>query len=254
MQRTYYGGAWSADGRTFFYTVVDHVYRPHQVWRHVVGTDPAADVLVLQEDDRHFEVSVRTTRCGQWVLIHAASRESAESWAIPAAEPTATPVTVGGRREGHEYAVESVPDGPQPFLAVTNHGSAREFTLSWVSLGATDPATWRSAIDAPLPGEREVAGSDLDPGSSVARRFLAVDAFSGHVVVSLRESGRPALYVAPVIASGLDWASARALRPAPGSSIELGTNEEFDAAFVTVVVQSRIDPPVWTDHPFDPVG
>ncbi len=47
MERTYYGGAWSADGRTFFYTVVDHVYRPHQVWRHLVGTDPATDVLVL---------------------------------------------------------------------------------------------------------------------------------------------------------------------------------------------------------------
>ena len=103
VERTYYGGAWAADGRTFFYTVVDHVYRPHQVWRHVVGTDPAADVLVLQEDDRRFELSVRTTRCGQWVLIHAASRDSAETWAIPAAEPTAAPATVGGRREGHEY-------------------------------------------------------------------------------------------------------------------------------------------------------
>ena len=254
VERTYYGGAWAADGRTFFYTVVDHVYRPHQVWRHVVGTDPAADVLVLQEDDRRFELSVRTTRCGQWVLIHATSRDSAETWAIPAAEPTTAPATVGGRREGHEYWVESVPDGPEPFLAVTNHGGAREFTLSWVGLGVTDPATWRSAIDAPLPGESDVTDPGLDPHSAVLRRFQAVDAFSGVVVVSLRESGRPTLYVTPVTASGLDWPSARALRSAPGSSIELGTNEEFDASFVTVVVQSRVDPPVWTDHPFDPSG
>ncbi len=42
MPRTYYGGAWAADGRTFFYTVVDHVYRPHQVWRHVVGHRPGS--------------------------------------------------------------------------------------------------------------------------------------------------------------------------------------------------------------------
>ena len=96
MERTYYGGAWSADGRTFFYTVVDHVYRPHQVWRHLVGTDPATDVLVLQEDDRRFELSVRTTRCGRWVLIHAGSRDSAETWAIPAHGPDRRT----GRRSG----------------------------------------------------------------------------------------------------------------------------------------------------------
>ncbi len=254
IERTYYGGAWAADGRTFFYTVADHVYRPHQVWRHEVGTDPVADVLVLQEDDRRFELSVRATRCGQWVLIHAASRESAETWAVPAADPTAAPATVGGRREGHEYLVESVPDGPEPFLAVSNHGGAREFTLSWVGLGATDPATWRSAIDSPLPGDPEVADPESDPPPSVLRRFQALDAFSGVVVVTLRESGRPALYVAPVAASGLDWSNARGLRPAPGSSLELGTNEQFDATSVTVVVQSRVDPPVWTDHPFDPAG
>jgi oligopeptidase B len=254
MERTYYGGAWSADGQTFFYTVVDHVYRPHQVWRHVVGTDPATDVLVLQEDDRRFEVSVRTSRCGRWVLIHAGSRDSAETWAIPAAEPTAAPVTIGGRREGHEYAVESVPDGPQPFLAVTNHGSAREFTLSWVDLGATDPAAWQSAIDVPLPGEVGVTGSEVDSQPVLVRRLLAVDAFAGHVVISLRESARPAHYVVPVCASGLDWSNARVLRAAPGGSIELGANEEFDATFVTVVVQSRVDPPTWTDHPFDPVA
>ena len=93
---------------------MDHVYRPHQVWRHEIGTDPTSDVLVLQEDDRHFELSVRATRCGRWILIHAGSRDSAETWALPATDPTAAPVTVGGRRAGHEYVVESVPGGPRP--------------------------------------------------------------------------------------------------------------------------------------------
>ncbi len=134
---------------------------------------------------------------------------------------------------------------------MTNHGGAREFTLSWVGLEATDPSAWRSAIDAPLPGDVEVAGSDLDPQAGPVRRLLAVDAFAGHVVLGLRESGRPALYVVPLAASGLDWSKAHVLRAAPGGSIELGANEEFDATFVTVVVQSRVDPPTWTDHPFD---
>ena len=39
--RTYYGGAWSADSSVFFYVVHDAAYRPYQVWRHRVGSDPA---------------------------------------------------------------------------------------------------------------------------------------------------------------------------------------------------------------------
>ena len=38
VTHTYYGGAWSADGSTFFYVVHDEVFRPYQVWRHGVGT------------------------------------------------------------------------------------------------------------------------------------------------------------------------------------------------------------------------
>jgi oligopeptidase B len=250
--RTYYGGAWSADGRTFFYTVVDHVYRPFQVWRHEVGTDPAGDVLVLQEDDRRFELSVRTTRCGRWVLITAGSRNTHETWAIPAHDPTAVPATVGGRREHHEYHVESVPGGPAPFLAVTNHGGATEFTLSWLGLGATDPGQWQPALDGPLLARPDAAGVRGLRSDDV--RLVAVEAFAGHVVVSVRECGRTALHIVPVAADGLEWNLARALRADAGSFIELAANEQFDAPSVTVVTQGRVDPPTWIDHPFDPEG
>ena len=39
VPRSYYGGAWSADSQSFFYTVHDDAYRPYQVWRHRIGTD-----------------------------------------------------------------------------------------------------------------------------------------------------------------------------------------------------------------------
>jgi oligopeptidase B len=243
IARTYYGGAWSADGRHFFYTVVDHVYRPHQVWRHTLGTDPAQDVLVLQEDDRHFELSVRATRSGRWILIQADSRDSAEAWAIPADDPDAAPVSVGGRRAGHEYSVESVVGGPQPFLAVTNHGGAREFTLSWVGLGQVDPGTWEPAVPVAGPAD---AGTGRE-----SRRYIGVEAFDGWVVVSAREDGHPALLVVAVRPDGLAWDSA-AVHVAPdGSSLELATNEEFATGAFTVVSQSRVDPPTWWDVPFD---
>jgi oligopeptidase B len=330
IERTHYSGAWAADARTFFYTTVDHVHRSHQVWRHRVGDDPSADALVWQEDDRRFDLSVRASRCGRWVLLHAFSRDSAETWAIPADAPDTAPVSVGGRREGHEYHVESVVGGPAPFLAVTNHGGAREFTLSWVGFGQVDPSEWLPAAPGPMPGDPdhpdrlpapagglETPGGAGEPGgpdtvdasdvparpdtpdvpnvpdrpdtpdvpnvpdrpdtpdvpnvpdrpdtpdvpnvpdrpeaalTAPPRRLLDVDAFAGHVVVSLREAGRPALYLVPVRAEGLGWAAARAIRAPEAGTIALGTNERFDASFVTVVTQSSVAPTRWSDVPFD---
>jgi oligopeptidase B len=265
IERTYYGGAWSADGGTFFYSVCDHVYRPHQVWRHRIGTDPATDALVLQEDDRRFDLSVRASRDGRWVLLEASSRESAETWAVPASEPDQAPRSVGGRRQGHEYSVEPVSGGPAEFLAVSNHGGAREFTLSWLDLGDTDPARWWPAVsdeDWLAAATALWAGSEigaqpaaLEPSVGVqvdaVRRITGVEGFDGQVVVSLRWAGQPALALVPVQADGLDWSSGRVFVAPPGSSLDLGANEEPGAGFVTVVTQSRVDPPTWWDVPFD---
>ena len=244
IEGTYYGGAWSSDSGTFFYTRVDHVYRPHQVWRHVLGTDPADDVLVVQEDDRRFELSVRASRCGTWILIDAASRDASECWAIPADDPTAAPATVGGRRERHEYHVEPVVGGPAKFLAVTNHGGATEFTLSWLDLGDTDVARWRPAL--PEPGELPVEAAEV---ALAPRRYVEVDAFAGHVVVSARQDGRQVLLLVPVDEQGLRWDDAHVEAAPPGTSLSLDANEVFDVAAVTVLTQSRVHPRTWWDQP-----
>ena len=69
IEGTYYGTAWSADGRHLFYTVPDHAMRPHQVWRHELGTAQSDDVLVHQEDDERYNVDLGLTRSGEWIVI-----------------------------------------------------------------------------------------------------------------------------------------------------------------------------------------
>ena len=49
VPHTYFGGAWSADSGSFFYTVHDAAYRPYQLWRHGLGTAVADDVLVASD-------------------------------------------------------------------------------------------------------------------------------------------------------------------------------------------------------------
>ena len=112
---SYYGGAWAADSGHFFYTVLNAAYRPHEVWRHAVGTPVSEDVLVLSEPDERFELNVRASRSGGLVLIWSASRDTTEVWVLDAHDPRDPPRSVGGRRVGVEYHAEHavLPDGTE---------------------------------------------------------------------------------------------------------------------------------------------
>src|SRR5215470_15374448 len=87
IERTYYGLAWSADSRSLFYIVTNAAYRAYQVWRHDIGTDPAQDVLVFTERDERFDVIVRATRSGAYILLETESRDTTETLVIPATDP-----------------------------------------------------------------------------------------------------------------------------------------------------------------------
>ena len=65
--------------------------RPYQVWRHEVGGPPADDVLVYEDLDERFFVSVGLSLTEQWVHISAGSKVTSEELLIPAADPTRAP-------------------------------------------------------------------------------------------------------------------------------------------------------------------
>ena len=227
--RTYYGGAWSADSRTFFYTVPDLAYRPHQVWRHTLGTPVTDDVLVLEEPDERFELNLRACRSGDVVVLWAESRDTTEVWVVDAHHPTAPARSVGGRRAGVEYHAEHLRDGDR-LLLVTNDG-ATEYRLA----------------SAPVP---RAADQDCSTWSPVrpedpAERLERVEAFGSHVVLRLRTEALRRLRILPVhdlAGPGTD------LRPTfPAGTVDLGRNEVYDASFVTVCDQSYIHPQVWAD-------
>lgn len=112
------GGVWAEDGRTFFYVRQDPVtLRSHQVWRHVLGTDPAGDVLVYEEADPTFRVGVAKTKSRRYVLIQVSQTMADEVRFVPAAEPTAPWRVLAPRERGVEYRVDH--DGDR-FLIRTN--------------------------------------------------------------------------------------------------------------------------------------
>lgn len=232
VPRSYYGGAWSASSEHFFYTALDDAYRPHEVWRHAVGTPVAEDVLVLAEPDERFELNVRGARSGAAVLLWSESRDTTEAWVLRARDPLAPPRSVGGRRKGVEYHAEHtvLPDGAEVLLLVTNDG-APEFRLARCPVprdADQDHHAWE-------PARAE------DPGERLER----VDAFGTQVVLSFRSEGRHQLRLLP-----LDAIAARGVLVTPtfeGGTVLVADNAEPDSTTVTVCDQSYVHPPVWSD-------
>jgi len=226
VARSYYTGAWSADSTVFFYTVHDDAYRPHQVWRHTLGTSVDDDVCVLAEDDERFNLEVKLSRRGDLVLISSYSRDTSEVWLVDANDPTSPAQCLAPRRTGIEYDVEPARiDGADRLLVLTNDG-ATEFRLMIATKPDEGHSGWATLI-----------------AENSAERLHQVDAFADALVLTLRRDGSPRLRVMP-----LDGRAAFDLTPSmPAGRIALGRNELWETSTVTVVEESYTHPPAWYD-------
>jgi oligopeptidase B len=174
LQDVYYGAAWASDNRTFFYVKADAAMRPYQVWRHRLGTPPSDDVLVLQEDDERFELSVEPTKSERYIIFSSSSQVTAECSFVDADAPEAKPVMIEPRRQGIEYSVDHQEDR---FLILTNDG-ARNFRLMAAPVSDPGRKSWTDVVP-----ERQ----------SVRLNF--VDVHKHHVVLGERSDGLQQLEV-----------------------------------------------------------
>jgi len=149
ISAVYYGAAWSADSRTFFYVKPDAAMRPYQVWRHKIGSSPQQDVLVVQEDDERFELTVELTKSERYILFSSASQETSEWSFVSAGDPEASPGVIEPRRAGVEYSVDHQEDR---FLILTNDG-ARNFRLMAAPVTSPGRSSWTEVL-AERPGVR----------------------------------------------------------------------------------------------------
>jgi oligopeptidase B len=174
LHDVYYGAAWASDNRTFFYSKADKAMRPFQVWRHRLGTASAQDVLVLQEDDERFELSVEPTKSERYIIFSSSSQVTAESRFVDADAPEAEPVLIEPRRQGIEYSVDHQEDR---FLILTNDG-AQNFRL----------------MAAPVSNPGRTAWVELVPERGGVRLNF-VDVHQHHVVLGERSEGLQKLEV-----------------------------------------------------------
>jgi protease II len=68
-------------------------------------------VLVFTEQDERFDVIVRATRSGAYILLETENRDTTETLVIPATDPGAAPAVLRERQPGVEYRADHA-DGP----------------------------------------------------------------------------------------------------------------------------------------------
>lgn len=172
ITNTYYGSAWSRDGSVLFYTRQDNTKRPHQVWRHIIGSDTTADELIFQEDDERFFVGVGNSKTEDFIVISVGSSLTSEMRFVHSTSPLEPFQIVEPRVQGVEYSVSHHRGVEGDTFYVLTNENAPNFTLMKTSVEKPGRENWQEVIahrtDVKLDG---------------------VESFAKHLVLSERAEG-----------------------------------------------------------------
>ncbi|MEO6998123.1 MAG: oligopeptidase B, partial [Terracoccus sp.] len=221
--------AFSLDGRQLFYTRVDDAWRPHQVWRHEIGTPAGGDVLVHDEPDERFFVGVGSSRDDRQIVIAIGSKTTSEYRLIDAADPLAAPRVVAARRQGVEYDIEPVGDQ----LFVVHNAGRVNFELAVAPITSTTHDDWM-----PL----SVTSDD--------EYVTGVDGFDDFIAVTLRRSGGTGIRIVlrdPKAPSGLGESHDISLGE-PIHTVHVAANPETNTPSLQIVHESLVTPRVVEDY------
>ena len=214
---TYYGSAWAADNRTFFYVTVDDASRPHRLWRHELGTRAEDDVLVFHEDDERFHLGVGLTRSQQLIVLTVESKITTEQHVLDAHEPEGAFQVIEPRQQGVEYSVDHQGD----LFVILSNATDPDFALYTAPVGKSVRAAWRELW---APGE--------------GTRITDAEAFADHLVVHYRKNAATHLRVFPNEGEPFDIEFEEEVR-----SVEPDANYEYETSTFRLAYESLVTPP-----------
>jgi oligopeptidase B len=217
IAETYYGFAWGNDNQTIFYTQLDEANRPYKLFRHQLGTSPAADVLIHHETDSFYFLSVGKTRSEAYILLELGSKITSEVHFLDANQPTGKFQVVRPRSPGVEYSIEHHSDS----FYITTNENALNFKLLKAPVTAPTPEHWELVI----PHRPDVL-------------LEGVSAFVNHLVIHEREAGLPTIRIRQ-----LDTGNEHHITfPDPTYSVGEAGNPEFHTKILRFGYTSLVTP------------
>jgi oligopeptidase B len=154
----------AGDSDTLFYVRNEPTtLRTYQVWRHRLGTDPKSDVLIYEESDPTFSVSIGLSRSRKFILLNIDEERTSEFRYLPADQSTGELKVIEPRQQGVIYDVDHV--GGEFFIR-TNL-DAPDFRLMRAPQATPAAPYWREIVP-------EKAGHHLS-NFKAFETFVAVD-------------------------------------------------------------------------------
>ncbi len=135
---------WANDNQTVFYVKKDlETLLGTQVYRHKLGTPQADDVLVYEEDDHRFYMSLAKSRDESQIYICLHATESTHTLALSADEPDGEFIELLPYQAEHEYHADKM---GEHFYIVSNY-QAKNFRLMKVAVSQIgDINNWQEVI------------------------------------------------------------------------------------------------------------
>ncbi len=209
--------AWAADNRTIFYVTDDAAKRPYRLYRHVVGSDAAKDLLLYEEKDERFTLDVSRSRSRAYVFVAAESHTTSEVRYLSAAEPSGPLSLISAREKDREYDVDH--RGDIFYIRVNDRG--RNFRLVAAPVSDPRPANWKEIV----PHREDVM-------------LEAHDLFANHLVLYERVEGLRRFQV-----TDLGTGASHSIEfPEPVYAAFSGDNREFDTRVFRFRYQSLVTP------------
>jgi oligopeptidase B len=215
---------WSPDSAWLFWIWRDDNGRPAKVFRRPARGGAADDVLVYEEPDDGFFLSIGRTSSDAYIVIGAGDHETSEVRLIPAADPTAEPRVVEPRTTGLRYDVEHW-DGR--LMIHTNADQAIDFKVVEAPEANPGRANWKDWI-AHAPGQF----------------IVGIGAYKDWFVRLVRENALNRI-ILTARGSGAEHAIAF---DEEAYALGLGGGYEFDTPTMRFVYESPTTPKQWIDY------
>jgi oligopeptidase B len=137
---------WDKQNTSIYYAQKDPVTLiENKVFKHKLGTDASEDILIYEEKDSEFHLSIYESRTKKYLNIYISKTEASETWLLDLEDETSKPFCVLARSEKHLYSVE---DTPECFYAISNADDKKNFEFMKFNHAAINNyAKWETVIE-----------------------------------------------------------------------------------------------------------
>lgn len=156
---------WANDNNTIFYVRQDETtLRADKVFRHKLQTDSKEDVLVYNETDDTFNVSISKEKSRKYIVIGSGSTLTTEYRILNSDHPDGEFQVFQPRVRGLEYSISHYEDS---FYILTNKDKATNFKLMKTPENKTGKKNWVDLI----PHREDVLLEDIE----IFKNYLVVE-------------------------------------------------------------------------------